>query len=52
MNEGNIIEHERFGRGKVLALAGSGIDSKAKVLFENTGEKTLILRFAKFHVIE
>ena len=52
VNEGNIIEHERFGRGKVLALAGSGIDSKAKVLFENTGEKTLILRFAKFHVIE
>ena len=52
VNEGNIIEHERFGRGKVLALEGSGIDSKAKVLFENTGEKTLILRFAKFHVIE
>ena len=52
VNEGNIIEHERFGRGKVLALEGSGIDSKAKVLFENTGEKTLILRFAKFHIIE
>ena len=52
VNEGNIIEHERFGRGKVLALEGSGIDSKAKVLFDNTGEKTLILRFAKFHVIE
>ncbi|MDO4881375.1 MAG: 3'-5' exonuclease [Capnocytophaga sp.] len=51
VNIGDIIEHERFGRGKILNIEGSGMDSKANVLFDTSGEKTLILRFAKFRVI-
>ena len=49
---GTIIQHERFGRGQVTAVEGSGIDAKATVHFENVGTKQLLLRFAKFKVIE
>lgn len=48
---GTKIEHSRFGRGEVIALAGSGIDAKATVKFENVGTKQLLLRFAKFTII-
>ena len=49
---GSHIEHSRFGHGKVIALAGSGIDAKATVEFDNVGIKQLLLRFAKFTIIK
>lgn len=49
--EGNVIEHERFGRGKVLYVEGTGEGRKARILFENVGEKTLLLKFARFTVV-
>lgn len=49
---GQTIEHERFGRGKVLSIDGSGENIKATVAFENTGTKHLLLRFARFKVVE
>ncbi len=48
---GCIIEHSRFGRGKVISIEGSGLDTKALVEFDNVGRKQLLLRFAKFNVI-
>ncbi len=48
---GNRIEHSRFGRGIVVAIEGTGLDTKATVQFENAGQKQLLLRFAKFKVI-
>ena len=48
---GSIIEHSRFGRGEVIALAGAGIDAKASVRFDNVGTKQLLLRFAKFTIL-
>ena len=48
---GSRIEHSRFGRGEVVALAGSGIDAKATVHFDNVGTKHLLLRFAKFTIL-
>lgn len=48
---GSKIEHVRFGRGVVTALEGSGLDTKATVVFENAGQKQLLLRFARFKVI-
>ena len=48
---GTRIEHSRFGRGTVTALAGSGMDAKATVAFDNVGTKQLLLRFAKFTII-
>lgn len=48
---GQQIAHSRFGRGKVVALTGTGIDAKATVEFENVGTKQLLLRFAKFTIL-
>ncbi len=48
---GSRIEHVRFGQGTITALAGSGIDAKATVKFDNVGTKQLLLRFAKFTIL-
>lgn len=52
LHEGNIIEHERFGIGSVLAVEGQGGDMKAKIKFLTFGEKTLLLKFAKYKVLK
>ena len=44
---GDVIEHNRFGAGKVLEITGQVPDLKAKILFEKYGEKLLLLKFAK-----
>ena len=48
---GRLIEHERFGRGEVVRLEGSGDNCKATVKFENAGDKQLLLKFARFKII-
>lgn len=48
---GNIVLHDRFGRGKVMSLEGEKGDVKAVVLFDNAGEKKLLLNFAKLKVL-
>ena len=50
--EGAKIEHQRFGVGTVLKLEGSGENAKATVQFVNSGTKQLLLKFAKFAIIE
>lgn len=45
--EGDRIEHNRFGYGKVLFLSGQVPDIKAKVAFDKFGEKILLLKYAK-----
>lgn len=49
---GNIVRHNRFGQGEVIALEGSGSAKKVKVAFEQVGEKTLVLAFAKLKIIK
>ncbi len=51
LHVGNIIEHERFGRGVVSAIEQSGSDKRAFVDFESAGTKQLLLKFAKFKII-
>jgi len=51
LEAGNVVEHMRFGRGKVLAINGVGQDKKAEIDFENGGIKKLLLRFAKLKLI-
>ena len=51
LKEGSIIEHQRFGRGTVLRIEGTGENTKATVEFVNTGTKQLLLKFAKFTII-
>ncbi len=52
LSPGQFIEHERFGRGEVLSVEGNGENSKALVNFESAGRKNLLLKFAKYEVIE
>jgi len=49
---GNIVMHERFGKGEVLNLEGVGADRKAEIRFEVGGIKKLLLRFAKLDVVQ
>jgi DNA helicase-2/ATP-dependent DNA helicase PcrA len=48
---GNIVMHERFGKGEILGLEGAGADKKAEIKFDVGGIKKLLLRFAKLDVI-
>ena len=49
---GKYILHNRFGRGQILRIEGTGDNTKATVQFENVGTKQLLLKFAKFEVID
>lgn len=49
---GSMIKHERFGIGEVTALSGDADSRKATVEFENSGTKQLLLKFARFEIIE
>ena len=48
---GDFVEHQRFGKGLVLELDGTGADKKAKIKFKGIGEKNLLLNFAKLKKI-
>jgi DNA helicase-2/ATP-dependent DNA helicase PcrA len=48
---GNIVEHNRFGKGEVVALEGSGANKKAEIQFGTVGKKKLLLQFAKLKII-
>ena len=51
LSVGSSVLHERFGKGVVQAIEGTGLDAKATVRFENAGTKVLMLRFAKLTII-
>ena len=51
IEEGMLVSHERFGKGKVLHIEGEGQNRKATVLFTNAGQKQLLLKFAKLNVL-
>ncbi|WDO12255.1 UvrD-helicase domain-containing protein [Flavobacterium sp. WW92] len=51
LNVGNVVMHERFGKGQVLNIEGAGADKKAEIKFEVGGIKKLLLRFAKLDVL-
>jgi DNA helicase-2/ATP-dependent DNA helicase PcrA len=48
---GNVVMHERFGKGEILNLEGFGSDRKAEIKFDVGGIKKLLLKFAKLNVI-
>ena len=48
LQEGMKIEHQRFGRGTVLKIEGTGENTKATVEFLHSGTKQLLLKYAKF----
>jgi len=51
LREGNVIEHQRFGIGRVVKVEGSGENTKATVDFKNAGTKQLLLKFARYTIV-
>ena len=52
LQEGMKIEHQRFGRGTILKIEGTGENTKATVKFVHSGTKQLLLKYAKFTVVD
>jgi len=50
LKEGMKVEHPKFGFGKVTEMDENGANRKAKVNFDDFGEKTLLLSFAKLKI--
>ncbi|MCW3103909.1 MAG: family ATPase [Bacteroidetes bacterium] len=48
---GSLVEHERFGHGKVIAMDGDFPNNKATVQFEGVGQKQLLVKFAKLRIV-
>jgi len=48
---GQTIQHERFGVGKITKCEGTGDDRKIFVSFEHSGDRVLLLKYAKFSVL-
>ncbi len=52
VSKGLIVEHQFFGRGKVINVSSQGPNTKAIVHFDKVGEKNLLLRFAKLKILK
>lgn len=52
LREGMVIEHSRFGRGTIIKVLCEALDEKIVVDFDATGEKKLLLKFARFNIVK
>lgn len=52
LSTGMLIEHPRFGRGTIIAIDTQSFDHKITVQFANVDTKVLLLKFAKFKIID
>ena len=52
LRAGNRIEHNRFGYGVIMEIIGTGADMKAKISFDDHGDKILILKYAKIRLTD
>ncbi len=51
LQPGMMVEHDRFGKGKVLSVEGDGSNRKATIFFQQIGQKQLLLKFAKLKIL-
>jgi DNA helicase-2/ATP-dependent DNA helicase PcrA len=51
LKSGTVVEHESFGRGRVVHVAGTGESLKAVVDFPGIGRKSLLLKYAKLKLV-
>lgn len=52
LKAGQRIEHNRFGYGKIESISGGPSDLKARISFDEHGEKILLLKYAKIRVVD
>ena len=50
LKAGQRIEHNRFGLGTIIEITGGGADLKAKINFDTSGIKILLLKYAKIRL--
>lgn len=51
LKAGDRVQHERFGKGLVISVEGTGQDQKAQINFEGSGIKNILLKFAKLEIL-
>ena len=51
LKAGQRIEHNRFGFGMIVEISGSVSDMKARIAFDEHGEKILLLKYAKIRAV-
>ncbi len=51
LQNGMEVEHDRFGKGKVINMDGAFPNNKATVFFEGVGQKQLVIKFAKLRIV-
>jgi DNA helicase-2/ATP-dependent DNA helicase PcrA len=51
LQPGMMVEHERFGKGKVQSIEGDGSNRKAVIFFQLVGQKQLLLKFARLKIL-
>ncbi len=51
LRAGRLVEHELFGKGKVVTVSGKGEGAKAVVDFSSVGRKNLLLRYARLKLL-
>lgn len=47
LRQGDVVMHEKFGKGRIALLEGGWPDTKATIEFEKAGSKSLLLKFAR-----
>lgn len=52
LQPGAVVEHNRFGRGVIAQVSGTGENAKAVVDFDAVGRKVLLLKFARLRIAE
>ena len=51
LKEGNKVEHQKFGFGTVTKMEGAAHNPIATIMFENNGEKKIMLNYAKLRIL-
>lgn len=52
LQNGMMVQHQKFGKGKVISIEGNGPNKKATVFFNGFGQKQLLLKFARLQILE
>lgn len=47
LQAGDLVLHDKFGKGQIMELQGSWPETKAIIQFEQSGSKSLLLKFAR-----
>lgn len=52
LSEGMRVEHSKFGQGTISKIDNSMADTRITVDFDNTGSRVLLLKFARFTILD